>query len=140
MRLANKGIVSSDPRKRIPSADAAKYTMFGNGDDPTSGLILPLDSMMAADIVERILSGDDDIGHIGGADMVIYTKDPERMERVRTMTEQVLSHLGVMAPQSIRYTVYDENNGIKGLPELSRQIGEKIGISNYSQHDTELHV
>ncbi len=137
LRLARDGVVSSDHGKRKVGIGAKTLGVYGVEDasDRLSGLMPSLEAMMAIEVVDVCLTGEQEVHHIGGKDMTEYTKDEFLMQKVNTLAHKALELLGCLPPQSVRYVVYDKNRGVKGLHEVSHALGSAIGVPNFSQHD-----
>ncbi len=136
MRVAESGAVSRDPAKRLPSSAIESRGLFGVGKDPTSGLIVPVQAMSAAELVAAVINGQDTAVHIGGSDMVKYATSPEFVAVAAEIASKALGVLGLKPPKNMRYVILNKNGGITGLPEISEELGDKLGITNFSQHDT----
>lgn len=137
LRLASDGIVSSDPTKRKIGMTAKTLGVYGVDDvsNKLSGLMPSLEGMMAAEIVDACLTGEEEVHHIGGKDMTEYTKNQGLMQNVNLLAQSTLELLGCLPPSKIRYVIYNKNGGIKGLNEASRTLGDSLGVPNFSQHD-----
>ncbi len=137
LRLARDGMVSSDPTKRKVGIGAKTLGVYGVEDvsGKLSGLMPSLEAMMAIEVVDACLTGEQEVHHIGGKDMTEYTKNEVLMQKVNTVAQAALELLGCLPPQSVRYVVYDKNRGIKGLSGVSQALGSAIGVPNFSQHD-----
>lgn len=137
LRLADHGVVSNDLAKRKVGQTAKKFGVYGVEDvsDKLSGLMPSLEGMMAAEVVDACLTGEEEVHHVGGMDMTKYTKDEVLMQKVNTLAQATLELLGCLPPDSIRFIVYDKNKGIEGLSEVSRALGSALGVANFSQHD-----
>jgi len=135
VRLARDGRVSRDPQARAHSSTVEQHGLFGNGTEPLDGLLPPLTMAMAAELVQAAIEGNTELHHIGGVDMPGYTREPELMTNVASIAERAMIDLGIQVPRFLTYRVYNKYTGIAGLPELSRQISNAIGLSYYTQHD-----
>lgn len=118
-------VVTSDgvieDAERINVAD---HGIFGLIDQTSSqqGALPPLDAMMAYDVIRSAVDGSDSTVHLAGNDMVVYTKDQERMSRVGELAAHAAAILGVPL-QGHRYMVAD----ITGL-------GADLSPNHRSQH------
>lgn len=136
MRVARGGQISGDPAMRAPNTSLSRIGLFGTGEDVKSGLIIPVTAMAAAEVIAATINNQDTTAHIGGSDMVKYGTTPEFVQSVEAITNKALALLAVRGPGIMRYVILDKNDGIDGLTELSSEIADKLGLSNFSQHDT----
>lgn len=136
MRVAKQGQVSRDQAQRLPSSAIPEQGLFGLGEDPTSGLIVPVAAISAAEVASAVIDGQDVAVHIGGSDMTKYAAQPEFAATAEVIANKVFAELGIRPPKSLRYVILNKNGGIDGLPELSDKLAAKLGLKNFSQHDT----
>lgn len=87
--------------KIMPATTQATDSVFGvtDGGPKTEGVMIPLNGMMAADIVMQIADGADSSLHLGGPDMIRYTRDSERMTEVSSLVSRTLSLLEATADE-----------------------------------------
>ncbi len=141
LRDARSGMVSQDPKDRIkPSIEAiSALGVYGSSvfiDDQLSGIILPVQAIMAAEVVEQAIRGSDRTFHIGGSDMVVYTRDPKLADSVQSICILAMEVLGLKnSLASFRFSVINKNGGIRGLDDESKKLSSEIGFDNFSQHD-----
>lgn len=142
LRVANAGLVSQDPRDRVGPSEGSleEFGVYGsstpNSRDRLSGIVLPVQAIMVAEVVEQALKGSEETVHIGGSDMVVYTRDSELAESVDGLSNLAIEILGL--PNSLggfRFTVVNKNGGILGLEDESRKLSAELGFENFSQHD-----
>lgn len=85
-----------------------RQDIFGIGENPQTGILLPLEAMMATELIEIAMDDDRDstVIHIAGPDMIRYTKCSEVMGTVKTITQAVLAECGISSStQDITYIV-----------------------------------
>jgi hypothetical protein len=83
-------------------------SIYGLGADESVGLLPPLEAMMAIEVIQKVLSNngnDCQIVHIGGPDMVKYTKDRQIMEPTTQIVRRVLCELGIANSTQVDYIV-----------------------------------
>lgn len=102
--------VHHDGTIRDSSHEDDTSIVYGKSAAVTSGALLPLNGMMALDMVVSTLKGSDTTMHLGGADMIRYTQDNERRQEVSKLFSHTLSALGMRAVRH-RYKVVD----VRGL-------------------------
>ncbi len=83
----------------VPGKDALQHGIFGQNDStPTDqGAMLPLEGMMAMDILQAQKAGEDEVFHLASVDMRRYTRDPERMRTVSDIITGAQQRLGQQA-------------------------------------------
>ncbi len=83
--------------KIIPVDSQAIDSVYGVEDisPKDQGAMIPLNGMMAADVVMQITDGAQTSLHLGGPDMIQYTRDKERMAEVANLVGRALSLLGM---------------------------------------------
>ena len=84
--------------------------VYGKSATSTSGALLPLNGMMALDMVISTIQGSDATMHLGGADMIRYTQDEERRHDISQLFSRTLSALAIRAVRH-QYKVVD----VRGL-------------------------
>ncbi len=132
VRLARNGWVQN---QRVHSDTVPEHGLFGSGSEPLNGIMPPLPTMMAAEVIEAALAGRSGSHHIGGFAMPHYTKQAPLMQKVAVTAEKALRLLGLSVPRQLTYSIYNKHTGIAGLHELSSQISSAVGLTSYSQHD-----
>ncbi len=106
-------------------------SIFGVGEDPGQGALLPLEAMMAVELIGAAMSNSDKIVHVAGPDMIRYTKCEAIMQPVKSIVQAVLAEGGISTTSDIAYVLpcmkelLQESAFPKILPEA--------GIA--SQHD-----
>lgn len=137
LRMAEDGVVSSDAsKKKTPTeSNIEEFGIYGQGEDPLNGIILPMETLSATEIIQAGLSGIERAVHVGGFDMVKYMKDPGMQAAICKIAQVALSALGIDVPAKVTYSVLNKNGGITGLSEASARLGAAIGVENFSQHD-----
>lgn len=137
LRVARGGVFSSDPTKRVnPSAEALEdLGVYGSGGNPLDGLVLPVDSLVVSEVIRGCIRSSTITTHIGGSDMTLYTKDVCRQKNISELATRAGEILGLSLPSVVSYHVLNKKNGIIGLEEASRELGQGLGQDNFSQHD-----
>jgi hypothetical protein len=137
LRVARNGVVSLNTQNRLTPTvpNLNKLGIYGQDPNPLSGLILPVEALVATEIVQATISTQDRVTHIGGADMVRYMRNPQFQNRVLELAKAALTELGISHPDQIIYTVLNKNGGISGLKEESDRLSDRFGFPNFSQHD-----
>lgn len=81
--------------------------IFGCGDSPDIGALLPLEAMMAVEFVEVAIDDthNGQIVHVAGPDMINYTKMPEIMNPTQQIAAMILAELGASVSKAITYTL-----------------------------------
>lgn len=110
------------------------------GLDDTSGLLLPLNGMMAVEMLISMQQQSDLTLHLGGNDMVVYTKDQERMAIVDDLFVRTCALLGIKNRQHT-YQVID-SRGLAIINEQSQhellESGTVVDISHHLDKPTGL--
>ena len=142
LRVANTGIVSQDPKDRVSPSEGSleELGVYGsstpNSRDRLSGIVLPVQAIMVAEVVEQVLTGSDETVHIGGSDMVVYTREEPVRVIVQDLAKLTVEMLGLSSSQErFRFTVINKNGGVPGLDEESKKLAAELGFDNFSQHD-----
>lgn len=82
--------------------------IYGLGSKSPSGLLPPLEGMMAIEVVKKVLESkgsDCRLVHIAGPDMIAYTRLDEIMDPVGKIARSVLSELGALASTEVDYVL-----------------------------------
>lgn len=78
-----------------PSVQESGIFGINDSSGPYAGTLLPLEGMMALDLVLAARAGVDDVFHQAGCDMRLYTKDTNIMTRVASVAAATLIDLGI---------------------------------------------
>lgn len=122
------------PDGKIAAIDDNSYQdgIYGVGDNLESGVLPPLEAMMAIEIIKTAISTDGQdtqIVHVGGPDMVVYTKNRQMMSVVDQIAQSALSRLGINANLDIDYVVPCMKS-ILDSPDFEAVVDEDI-VSQY---------
>lgn len=93
---------SVDINGKISNSTDGVRSIFGAPD--SHGLMLPLNGMMAMDMIISENMGSDSTIHLGGLDMIKYTKDAQRMAQVSEIFDTACAVLGLKS-RTHRYRV-----------------------------------
>lgn len=82
--------------------------IYGLGNNRCTGLLPPLEGMMAIEMIKAVIDGngsDVRIVHVAGPDMIRYTKQPEIMVPAERIATMVLGELGIGENVDIEYVL-----------------------------------
>lgn len=120
------------------NAGAADTTTVYGVDDARSGLLLPLNGMMTLDMLISEQKGSQSTLHLGGADMMQYVQDPERLAGVSDLFGRAVSLLG-LSRRVHSYRVLD-SRGLAVVDEQSQhellETGRQIDLSEHFDKPT----
>jgi hypothetical protein len=146
-QLAERGLV-----RRLVAADGhirqlneptnvQEAGIFGQNDTtPASeGVMLPLQGMLAFDVLHALKEGNDTVYHLGGNDMRQYTRDPELMMPVADTIAGTLAELG--KPQSTAcYQVIDVTGVAHVVDPASAHINSQYDLITEQPDQANRHV
>jgi hypothetical protein len=103
-----------------------------------SGVLLPLNGMMTLDMLISEQQGSDSTLHLGGADMMQYVQDPERLSQVDELFGRTVSLLG-LSHRAHSYRVLD-SRGLAVIDEQSQhellETKRRIDLSEHFHKQT----
>lgn len=123
--------------KIIDHPSLSPETIYGANGAHT-GALLPLNGMMALDMLVSEHRGSDSTLHLGGADMMQYVQDSERLSQVDEVFRRAVALLGI-AQRTHRYRVLD-SRGMAITTETSQhellEAKRRIDLTNHLHKPT----
>lgn len=108
-KLIDRPIRMIDQEGKIREGDPTDTTsLYGLGTDKNTGLLPPLEAMMAIEVIKKVQEtngADGRIVHVAGPDMIRYTRMDEIMQPVTEIARRVLGSLGVSTNVQVEYVV-----------------------------------
>lgn len=102
--------VGLDGKIQIHNGQIAPEDIFGTGEKPQTGILPPLELMMAIEMALKAADTpgcDSQVVHVAGPDMIVYTKDDAIMNHTKDIAAKMCSDLGLPENTIIEYTVPD---------------------------------